>query len=161
MICMAYPGCGKTYATELLNSQGVSALDYDSKNVTDKEDGWEKEYVDDIVELTQKGDYKVIFVSFNLNVIKEMVQHGIRFTCVIPQPDDPVVKEMMIGRYCLRTPDALNYTRRIKRQIRHYDERLDRRKITEMLSDNPLKEITASAPYILSVLDLSSLTEPV
>ena len=90
LIISAFPGCGKTYLfknqEELLfrvyeERRHFSFLDSDSSKF-EKQDGWEKEYVDSIQRVVGTVDF--IFISQQQGVLKELKTRGIPFIVVAP-----------------------------------------------------------------------------
>lgn len=115
MIVSAFSGCGKTYTYNNRNNNlgyrlygsyiNSSFLDIDSSSY-EKTDGWEKKYLDDVIEKCGTVDF--IFVSCFLKVLEEIKSRGIPWVLVMPDniskgaEDRNIIKQQWIGRLALR-----------------------------------------------------------
>lgn len=114
LIVSAFAGCGKTWLAENQGSIGYSMRDSDS-SYYEKTQGWESEYVSNIVEHAKLGKYDFIFICQTESVLSEMDNRGIPY--VIVEPDNIVwdefepnerkkqrqlIKQQWMGRLVLR-----------------------------------------------------------
>lgn len=81
IIISAFPGCGKTYFYRNQHLYGYSVIDLDSGSFK-RYIGWEKVYVDSIVQNLGKSDF--ILISQHDNVLHELNERHISFFTVAP-----------------------------------------------------------------------------
>lgn len=81
IIISAFPGCGKTYFYRNQSLLGYSVLDLDS-GLFKRYSGWEKIYVDSIVQ--NMGKYDFILISQHDNILYELNERHINFFTVAP-----------------------------------------------------------------------------
>lgn len=122
MIILGFQGTGKT--TYVKKHDNASDLDY--KYFDTKSDGWEKAYVDRLLDEDITKDY--VFGNISKEVMAELNSRQINFKVFAPMHgdtltrDDENLKALLLGRYVVRkeqTPQNLKWLNRMKR---HYDE---------------------------------------
>lgn len=136
LIVSVFTGCGKTYFTEHQNAYGYAACDSDS-SYYEKYNGWEVEYVSDILKRAKSGKYDFVFVCQTEIVLNEMDKRGIPY--VIVEPDNIIwnefetkdrikerklIKQQWMGRLVLRNNDHVKDFEKWFSHIKEiYDER--------------------------------------
>lgn len=139
-IVSVFPGCGKTwmynhqhdddmtfytihsYTRRHLKIQLCDATQYQ------KNDGWEKHYVDDLLDCN--GNYDFVFASMHPSILEELKFRHIPFVMVLPQNygchnerERILIKQQFLGRIVLSNNSLLtqDFGTKIKSLSEHYD----------------------------------------
>ena len=76
LIVSVFAGCGKTWLTKYQDLYGYAICDSDSSSY-EKVNGWEKQYVADIMKKAKSGKYDFVFVCQTESVLDELDREGI------------------------------------------------------------------------------------
>lgn len=135
MIISAFPACGKTYLYENQNTlqfncygetKHFSVCDSESSKY-EKSSGWEKDYVNDIV--NKLGTVDFIFISQYEAVLQELHNRGIPFVVIAPDnsawisaTEKQLIKQQWFGRFVLRDNSHIkDFDSWLHDLIRNYD----------------------------------------
>ena len=122
MIILGFQGTGKTTYVKT-HSQ---AADLDFKGFDTKAPGWEKAYVDALLE-AQK-DHFYVFGNIAEPVMQELDDRGVMFVAFAPLHGDALTREdedikaLCLGRYVLRKEQNDRNVKWLEKIKRHYDE---------------------------------------
>lgn len=89
----AFPGTGKSYATQELLKRGIPSVDSDSSQFA-KDDTWPASYIQHIQNRLDEGF--VVFCSTHKEVRDALLNAGMSFTMVLP---DPTLCDFYMQRY--------------------------------------------------------------
>lgn len=135
-IISAFSGCGKTYSYDhqndilfdLPNGQRHLVLKDSDSSQYNKKPGWEKKYVDDILQC--KGQYDFVLVTMNNVVLQELVKRNIPFIMVMPrnfnvasEEERLFIKQQFFGRIALRDNSFIRHD--FTKWITHCSEKYD------------------------------------
>lgn len=160
LLISAFAGCGKTWLTANQEQYGYAMRDSDSSSYK-KSEGWEKRYIENLMNDASTGKYDFIFVCQTESVLKEMDEQNIPY--VIVEPDNIVwndketkeralerrlIKQQWFGRFILRDNSHIeDFPRWLKHMKEIYD---DRTGIDFINRHNPVSFFTLNQEQYLS-----------
>lgn len=161
LIVSAFPGCGKTYLSNMQLSVGGGSkfIDKDNGHIATAEDA--EKYIQEIIALV--GKYEIIFISQYPEVIKMLNLMG--YKCVVVAPNNlpcisnksrTLIKQQWFGRFLLRG----NRSEWIEILKQNYEQWTD---IEHLSSMNPEKIILLNEnEYLTDILvDLQLIRETI
>jgi len=136
LLISAFAGCGKTWLVKNQERFKYSMRDSDSSTY-EKTEGWEKRYIENILQQVNSGKYDFIFMCQTESVLKEMDTQEIPY--VIVEPDNIIwneletserkkqrqlIKQQWVGRLVLRSNEHIkDFDKWFKHIKEIYDER--------------------------------------
>lgn len=169
MIASVFPGCGKTYLSQLQNELKFKYLGFEymfsiydlDSSLYEKKDGWEKEFVDDI--LSRVGTVDFIFIPTINEIQIELNKRAVPYVVVGPdnaewssERDKRLCKQQWFGRFILRDNSSKkDFVEWMKSMMDNYDNMTT---IEALTKNNPatfflLKETQYLSDIIVDLYD--------
>lgn len=138
IIISAFPGMGKSFATDSLKKSGYKVSDSDSSNFS--KDKFPQNYIDHIKKIKNKKD--IVFISSHKEVRDSLKDNNIEYIIIYPYQSD---KEDMMERYKGRGND--------EKFIKFMDENYNNFIKEIEKEDFPVKIKIHSNKYLKDLLD--------
>lgn len=163
LIIAAFPGSGKSFATNLLNERKLMhVLDLDSSKFK-KTKHWKQHYVDVVEDIVKENKYDIVFINTYTEIMDELRDRNIEFDIVVPfnTPADNhiasyeieeqrTIKEILFGRYILRDHSYINdYHGWMSAMLKNYDRWSDNDALAERYPNSQLYILTPKYSSIL------------